>query len=331
MTSATPRYELVCQGCGWRTHDDQYVVRCPTCGPEAFLRTAYAARRLPLAPEDDPTDFASYRGWLPLEFTLPMTGLRIGLIHAEDLGRELGLRQLWLLVSGYAPALGATLPTCTFKTLEAAGVMMRTVEQTDRTLIVSSAGNAGCAALEIGARLELPAVVVVPEAAREEMYTQARPGERAPLLICLEQATYTDAIRLVGQVVERFPDRLVREGGAFNVARRDAMAVPLLRAAQELGRIPDHYVQAVGSGTGGIAAHEAALRLAVSDQYPGDKMRLHLVQNEPFTPMVEAWNEGTSELIPMSSEEAWEKLQQTFSTVLANAAPPYGVTGSTTR
>ncbi len=327
MSNAGPRYELVCRGCGWRTPEDAHRVQCPHCGPRAFLGTEYAAETLPLAPEADPADFAAYRGWLPVDLVLPLDGLRIGLVRTTELGRELGLEQLWLLVSGYVPDVGATLPTCTFKTLEAAGVVSRVVEQTDQRLIVSSAGNAGCAVLEIGARLEVPAVVIVPHRARELLRTAARPGRRAPLLICLEEGTYTDAIALVGQVVARFPDALVREGGAYNVARRDAMAVPLLRAALALGRLPDHYVQAVGSGTGGIAAHEAARRLAAAPPYAGGHMRLHLVQNEPFAPMVEAWRAGATEVTPLSSEEAYRRLSQTFSTVLANANPPYGVTG----
>jgi cysteate synthase len=147
------------------------------------------------------------------------------------------------------------------------------------------------------------------------------------MLICLRRATYPDAIRLVGRIQERFDDALVREGGAYNVARRDAMGVPVLRAVHEIGRIPDHYVQAVGSGTGGIAAHEAVLRLTASKAFTQGTMRLHLVQNTPFTPLVDAWKRGAREVEPMSPEEIYRRLQQTYSNVLANADPPYGVAG----
>jgi len=47
----------------------------------------------------------------------------------------------------------------------------------------------------------------------------------------------------------------------MNVARRDGMGTVMLEAAVTIGRAPDHYFQAVGSGTGGIAAWEASLRL----------------------------------------------------------------------
>ena len=44
------------------------------------------------------------------------------------------------------------------------------------------------------------------------------------------------------------------------MARRDGMATTVL-AVTHIGRIPDYYFQAVGSGTGAIAAWEANLRL----------------------------------------------------------------------
>ncbi len=310
-------YRLVCVRCGLTTREDHHTVHCRTCGTRAFLRTQYDG---PLDVSGPTDEFSSYASWLPFPFTFPLEGLRIGCLRAPELGREMGLENLWLLLSCWAPEHGAFLPACTFKTLEAAGVMMRVVAQTDRTLIVSSAGNAGAAVLEFGARHATPAIVIVPESARPAMMVSGEPDPSGPLLVCLRQATYPDAIRLVGRIVERFPEALVREGGAYNVARRDAMAVPVLRAVQEIGRVPDHYVQAVGSGTGGIAAWEASMRL------DGD-MRLHLVQNAPFTPMVDAWQRGDRAVEVMSPAEAYERLQRTYSTVLANADPPYGVAG----
>ncbi len=310
-------YRLACVRCGWETREDRHTVHCPTCGPQAFLRTRYDG---PLDVAGPPDAFSSYASWLPFPLAFPVDGLRIGCLRMEALGRQLGLENLWLLLSCWAPEHGAFLPACTFKTLEAAGVMMRVVSQTDRTLIVSSAGNAGAAVLEFGSRHAVPAIVIVPQSARASMMVSGEPDPAGPLLVCLERATYPDAIRLVGRIVERFPEALVREGGAFNVARRDAMAVPVLRAVQEIGRVPDHYVQAVGSGTGGIAAWEAAMRL-------GGSMRLHLVQNTPFTPMVDAWQRGDRAVEVMSPQEAYERLQRTYSTVLANADPPYGVAG----
>jgi cysteate synthase len=58
---------------------------------------------------------------------------------------------------------------------------------------------------------------------------------------------YTDAINLAGRIV-KLPG-MVPEGGARNVARRDGMGTMMLDAAVTIGKMPDHYFQAVGSGT----------------------------------------------------------------------------------
>ena len=46
---------------------------------------------------------------------------------------------------------------------------------------------------------------------------------------------------------------LMTEGGARNVARRDGMGTTVLEYARVTGEMPCHYLQAIGSGTGGIA------------------------------------------------------------------------------
>ena len=107
---------------------------------------------------------------------------------------------------------------------------------------------------------------------------------------------YSDAIA-VSTTLAAVPG-CVPEGGAKNMARRDGMGTVMLDAAVTTGRIPDHYFQAVGSGTGAIAAWEAALRLIRDGNYGSDLPRLHLAQNEPFTPMVSAWEAQRREIIP---------------------------------
>jgi cysteate synthase len=316
---------LRCLGCG-ATYEVEMRVHCSSCGPRALLRTVYPAVSGGMPLQGPADEFESYRAWLPFQFRRELPTLKIGCVQAPELAAELGIGELWLLISGFAPDHGATLPTCTFKTLEAAGVLERVLSFSDSTLIISSAGNAGTAVLEFGARWNVPAVVIVPESAVDWMYTTHQPGERAPILIGLKDATYLDAIDMVGHMVERFGDRVVREGGAFNVARRDSMGVPLLRAAQAIGRIPDNYFQSVGSGTGAIAAYEASLRLAEAGT-EGGPMRLHLMQNRPFTPMHDAWKAGAETVEVMPREQVLERVAKTYTHMLSNAKPPYSLRG----
>ena len=55
------------------------------------------------------------------------------------------------------------------------------------------------------------------------------------------------------------------------------------------GKIPKHYFQAVGSGTGGISAWEASLRLKEDGRFGSNLPRLHLAQNLPNAPIYNAW------------------------------------------
>ena len=130
-----------------------------------------------------------------------------------------------MVISGYSPRLGSTILTGTFKECEAIGVLNRVREQTDKILVVSSAGNAGRAFLELGASYNEPAIVVLPERAMPNI-TRAELPDRAPLLVLIRDAYYPDAIRMVDRAIERFPGALVREGGCYNTARRDSMGVP---------------------------------------------------------------------------------------------------------
>jgi cysteate synthase len=81
----------------------------------------------------------------------------------------------------------------------------------------------------------------------------------------------------------------------------------------------------VGSGTGAIAAWEMNLRLAGDGRYGGDKMKLHLAQNAPFTPMTDAWEAGSRTLA--AAPEGRRLSRAIRARVLANRNPPYAIAG----
>lgn len=321
--NAMRHIEQRCAGCGELAPFEDHLVNCPSCGRGALLVSQYYSSCDMRGPDDA---FWSYRSWLPYENVLKICGPRIGCMMASALGAAIGISDLWVVFSGYSPRHGSTFVTGTFKECEAIGVLNRVREQTNRLLIVSSAGNAGRAFLELGARHNEPAVVVLPERAEPHITLSDLP-DFAPLLILIRDAYYPDAIRFVDRAINDFPEQLVREGGCYNVARRDSMAVPFLRAVRAMGRLPDRYVQAVGSGTGAIAAWESSQRLISFGLVPNQAMRLLLVQNSPFAPMVDAWINGKDNVASISEKEMREQLSQTYARVLSNATPPYGVRG----
>jgi cysteate synthase len=106
------------------------------------------------------------------------------------------------------------------------------------------------------------------------------------------------------------------------------MGTVMLDAAVTIGKMPDHYFQAVGSGTGGISAWEASLRLRADGRFGQKIPKLQLAQNLPFVPMYNAWQDKRREIIPeLDMKDAKKQVDETYATVLTNRTPPYGVTG----
>ena len=105
------------------------------------------------------------------------------------------------------------------------------------------------------------------------------------------------------------------------------MGNTILSCVEKMGRIPDAYFQAVGSGTGAIAAWENACRLAEDGRFGPNKMRVYVAQNSPFTLMYDAWKSGSRNLPEMTPEEGRRKSERILATVLSNRKPPYSVAG----
>ena len=136
---------------------------------------------------------------------------------------------------------------------------------------------------------------------------------------------YFDAIHLSNLVCKL--ERFLPEGGAKNVARRDGMATTVLSAVTTIGRIPDYYFQAVGSGTGAIAAWEANKRFIADGRFGNKKMKLVVSQNAPFLPIFDAWKAGSREILPLDDDLARKQVEEIKAKVLSNRKPPYPIIG----
>jgi cysteate synthase len=195
-----------------------------------------------------------------------------------------------------------------------------------KAIVLASAGNTGRAFAHVSALTGTDVYIVVPESGASNLWLPEEPTESIHLISMSPGNDYTDAINLAGRLA-KLPG-MVPEGGARNVARRDGMGTVMLDAAVTIGKMPDHYFQAVGSGTGGIAAWEAAIRLRADGRFGQKLPKLQLAQNLPFVPMYNAWQEKRREIIPeLDMKDAKKQVEETYATVLTNRTPPYGVTG----
>ena len=215
--------------------------------------------------------------------------------------------------------------TCSFKEIEAYAVCGRLDHQSGKVLVVASAGNTARAFARVCSDNKIPLLLCVPEDRIEVLWFDEPIDDCVKLVASRQGSDYFDAIHLSNLACQI--DGFVMEGGAKNVARRDGMGTTVLSAVTTIGRIPDYYFQAVGSGTGAIAAWEANMRLIDDGRYGTNKMRLMVSQNEPFVPLYDAWQADSRKLFFASDAEARAQADQIDAKVLSNRKPPYGLIG----
>jgi len=307
-------YQLRCVSDG--SVQPPYSLSCPH--DSSLLRADYQARQI--KPRSLPGIWR-FLDWLPLEGIIAEAEGAPVTYKSRDLARELGLENLYISFNGYWPERSAKMPTCSFKDLEAAPTMQRLQERGDNpTLVVASAGNTARAFAHVSLITGQPLILFVPEKALDRMWTTipasaAESRGNGQVKLIAVQGDYYDAIS-IAEKVQSLPG-FAPEGGARNIARRDGMGTVMLDAALALGKIPQHYFQAVGSGTGGISAWEAALRLKADGRFGSYLPRLHLAQNLPNAPIFCAWK----------GKEAEPVCSNMFDDVLFNRKPPYSMPG----
>ena len=244
---------------------------------------------------------------------------------SEGLAEELGLENLYITFNGYWPERGMRMETCTFKELEATVTVRYAKEKGISKLFVASAGNTAKAFAAAATQERYPVVLLVPRKCLCGVFLP-RYDRRYVKTVMITDGDYSDSIALAKRLA-RMKD-FTYEGGARNIARRDGLATVLLDAVFEIGGMPHHYFQAVGSGSGAIAAYEAALRLLEDGRFGRALPKLHLAQNLPVAPMYSAWRAGRREIVPEEDIPQVENvLDLIYARVLSNRYPPYGITG----
>ncbi len=318
----THHYKIICPSCG-SVLNRGYAVRC-ACG-DVLPRSVYKAKRLTMGCEESIWRFAE---WLPTRNVLKTRGRAIT-YKSTELARELKLDNLFISFSGFWPERGATLETCSFKELESPPTIQRALETGVKTLVVSSVGNTARAFAHTvsTSTSNIRLLLVGLKSSFGKFWLPEPPSDKIKVILLKDGNDYTDAIAL-GNKIASLPG-VVNEGGARNVARRDGMGTVMLDAALTIGRTPAHYFQAVGSGTGGIAAWEAALRLKDDGRFVcGALPALHLAQNLPFVPMYNAWQASRRLIDPIADmPDAKTSIKNLYADVLSNRDPPYSVKG----
>ncbi|MCC8034722.1 MAG: cysteate synthase [Rikenellaceae bacterium] len=316
------RYLLENVMTGAQFPDQGWMLDDPGCTEPALVRAVYEHKQLEVG--HDGLGLYKFSQWLPVGRTLKSSAPPVT-YHSKGLGGYLGLKNLYITFSGWFPEKGAAMSTCSFKETEAYSVCGRMTAREERVLVVASAGNTARAFAKVCSENSIPLLLSVPLDNIDALWFE-KPLNECVKLICPESGgDYFDAIHLSNLVLTS--PGYVAEGGCKNIARRDGMGTTVLSAVTFLGMIPDFYFQAVGSGTGAIAAWEANLRFLADGRFGTTKMKLIVSQNAPFLPIYQAWKAGSRAMLPYGDDQARRDAEIIDAKVLSNRKPPYGIAG----
>lgn len=318
-TKITPtKYDLLSIASNNTFADSGWLLDAPGEKNSGLIRAIYDKKQLELKSEE--YGIYKFADWLPVQKALsgsfaPLT------YKSEGLAKKLGLQNLYITFSGYWPEKGIEMSTCSFKETESYSVCGRKDDHDGKILVVASAGNTARAFARVCSDNNIPLLLCVPKDNINALWFDRPINDNVKLVSCKSGGDYFDAIHLSNLALEM--DIFVAEGGAKNVARRDGMGTTTLSAATFIGEIPDYYFQAVGSGTGAVAAWEANLRLLEDGRFGNRKMKLMVSQNKPFHPIYDAWKAGSRQMLKFDDNEARKQVEEMDAKVLSNRKPPY--------
>lgn len=315
-------FQVKCLKCGAVLEEKATLLECTNGCESTFIRAEYDKKQIDV--KDDSAGLYKFSDWLPVKRTLEGSGAPIT-YRSEGLAKELGLDNLYVTFNGWWPEKGAKMKTGSFKECEAYSVCGRMGDDFGKVLVVASAGNTARAFARVCSENNIPLLLSVPEDNLAALWFDHEINDCVKLICPEKGSDYFDAISLASKACQM--DMFQNEGGAKNIARRDGMSTTVLSAVTTIKQIPDYYFQAVGSGTGAIAAWEANNRFIEDGRFGNKKMKLMISQNVPFLTILDSWKQRKRDLVEMTPEEARKAADEINAKVLSNRKPPYSVYG----
>jgi cysteate synthase len=302
--------------------DTGWILEAPGEQTPSLLQSVYEKKKLEIKGED----FGLYKftDWLPVKRILEGSSAPVT-FKSDQFAVALGLDNLYITFSGWWPEKGATMKTCSFKETEAYSVCARLDNENKKVLVVASAGNTARSFARVCSDNNIPLLLCIPEDNLDALWFDSEIKDCVKVIATRSGSDYFDAIHLSNLACKL--EGFLPEGGAKNIARRDGMATTVLSAVTTIGSIPEYYFQAVGSGTGAIAAWEANKRLLKDGRFGTIKMKLMVSQNSPFLPMYDAWKAGSRAMLPLDDLLARKQVEEITAKVLSNRKPPYPIIG----
>jgi threonine synthase len=284
--------ELKCKECGTAYALTARMI-CDECFGPVEVGYDYAAMRGVVTRERieaGPRSLWRYRDLLPIEGE-PRAGLRSGLtplVRAERLGKQLGVRELWLKDDS------ANYPSFSYKDRVVAVAITRAIEFGYETVGCASTGNLAHSVAAHAASVGLRAVVFIPH----DLETGKVTGTLVfgPSMVKI-RGSYDDVNRLCTEIADEYGWAIV------NVNLRpyytEGAKTHGFEIAEQLGwRLPRHTVVPVAGGTILPKVWKAYRELVDLGLVADDGPRIHAAQAAGCDPVVRAIEAGTETFQP---------------------------------
>ena len=284
---------LSCAACGQSYPPNRLYNLCRQC--QKPLLVHYDLDRVALAPQqlaDRPASLWRYREVLPVEHAENVVSLGEGwtpLLHAQRLGRQLGLSRLYIKDE-------ALNPTASFKARGMAVAVSMAKELGVKKLAVPSAGNAAGALAAYAARAGLEAHIFMP---RDVPLANRLECQYYGARVTLVDGLITDCGRRVAEGRDRegwFDVSTLKE--PYRIEGKKTMGYEL--AEQLDWQLPDVIVYPTGGGTGLIGMWKAFDEMERLGWIGPGRPRMVSVQAEGCAPIVQALADGAHTAAPIA-------------------------------
>ncbi len=277
---------LACVRCG-RTYPWSLTLLCPACG--GLVDVDYDLSRAQIGSEGPP--LARYFDLLPItsrENVIDGGEGNTPCRHAVELGRALGLLNLYVKVEG-------ANPTRTTKDRQGTQAVATFRDLGITHFVTSSTGNSCTALARIVSRYpEMRMSVFVGDEFIERMNWV---GASNVTVYWLPNGSFVDAHAAARWFAAQ--SGATAERGFFFFGKREALKIAYMEAVEQVDRPIDCYVQGVSSAMGVYATWKGARQLAALGRIRTIP-RLVCVQEETCDPMARAWVRGSE---TMSDED----------------------------
>jgi threonine synthase len=237
-----------------------------------------------------PRSLWRYKALLPIEADHVVdthTGFT-PLVKADNLGRALGLRNLYIKND-------TVNPTFSFKDRPVSIASTKALELGFDTLACASTGNLAGSVAAHAAKAGLRACIFIPADLEPSKIVGASIYE--PTLVAVD-GNYDDVNRLCSEIAERY------RWAFANINMRpyysEGSKTLAFEVAEQLGwRIPDHVVVPIASGSLFTKVHKGFQELAKVGLVEGGLTRMTGAQAEGCSPVATAFREGTLQVTPV--------------------------------